>query len=118
MALLYMNYGWSAPRIAKAAGTGRRAVENALERVGVELRTSRAARPWPKLSDNAALAWLASYTKDDDALIQPPTRVVQGVVTYRRRTCWRCARLTSYAIRCPACGALVNAPPPEPETSS
>lgn len=100
-------------KIATALGLGRRVVENALRRGGVEISAKKRTTLAPTLSSEAARAWFAAAERPEAAELHdpaPPQRLVEGVTTFRRRRCQGCGQLTSYVVTCPRCGAPLDAP--------
>jgi hypothetical protein len=106
-AQLYEDYTWSTAMLVRALGAGRRAVANALERQGVELRKSR--RPnalTPVLPFETGRAWLLDAGKIDRAQAkrEPAVKTLpDGRQTYKRRRCQECLTLNGHATHCNAC---------------
>lgn len=122
-ARLYEEFGWSATRIARASGAGRRAVENALHRAGVRpRRRARDARAELQISEAEAVAWFAEAGRPERAEVEsthvPPTADVvlpdgEVVTTYDRRRCAGCGRLNAHAVVCAGCGVRLDAARPD-----
>lgn len=104
---LYTRHDWSCPQIAEMAGVGRRAIENALHRAGVELTHRGRWRRQPTPGIPAARSWFAEAGRAARAACADERPAVKDGA-FRRRRCPACERLTEYAHACPACGHDFN----------
>jgi hypothetical protein len=112
IAELYVKFGWSCVQIALALEIGRRTVENTLERQGITLerRSKRAFANQPVLPPAAAKQWFERALTEDLVELEPAVRAdpQTGSDMYRRRRCQDCGLLTSYAVNCSRCGAVLD----------
>jgi RNA polymerase subunit RPABC4/transcription elongation factor Spt4 len=107
---LYLDYGWSAVGLAGALGLGRRSIENALRRAGVELQR-RGNDPMagaPDLNAEAARAWFFGTAPGPEEGGEPSIVDTGATLVFRRRRCQACGRLAAYATSCPGCGQELN----------
>jgi hypothetical protein len=115
LARLYIEHGWSVPRLAASLSLGRRLIENALRRQNVELRRGRASHVSGTLTDEAAVSWFTEAKRPERAMEDPApqTRAATSALgevslVFRDRRCQACGVTNHYVNDCVACGAPLN----------
>jgi CO/xanthine dehydrogenase FAD-binding subunit len=108
---MYLDFGWSAVAIALALDLGRRTIENALRRRGVQVmrRSKKAFEGRPELTPAAAKQWFDRAATEELADLEPPSKPdANGTEVFRRRRCQACSTLNSYISHCSACGEMLD----------